>query len=194
LGSSIWLRDLRMVFGLLIVGALSFHALPVPHSVPRTARTRQTAACAAWTTSSSGLKFTDDKIGDGDQVSKGAKVQFSYTSRVVEGKELDGNTINIQLGEVNLLPGWEEGLLGMQAGGKRRLHIPPALWGTASNAKELGVEEDDVLEFDFELLECKSKSILEIAGVADNQANRYLGGAILVIGLYEGFLALQGGQ
>jgi FKBP-type peptidyl-prolyl cis-trans isomerase len=38
-----------------------------------------------------------------------------------------GQPIPVVLGQGGVIPGWEEGLIGMQVGGRRQLVIPPDL-------------------------------------------------------------------
>jgi len=152
-----------------------------------------TCATASWVTSSTGLRFADEKIGGGDEAaSEGCAVKFHYSSRVLNGQELDSSKdvtptgkqrqpIELEIGSdaVNVLPGWEEGIQGMRAGGTRKLNIPPSLWSTAGEMA--GVPDDATLEFDIELLECKKLTIVDKIG----QRRLTLGGLIALIGIYE---------
>ena len=172
--------------------ALAFHVPHAPQMVPRVAlRTTPIVASAAWTTSSTGLKYIDEAVGEGDKAQEGSFVKFKYTSRVAgpEGKELDSQpAVQFKIGTVPVVPGWEEGLQGMQAGGKRKLNIPPSLWSGAKIAEKMGVPADAVLEFEFELLECRTPDIFEKIG----QRNLILGSLIALIGFYELYLVYKG--
>ena len=133
----------------------------------------------------------DELVGDGDEAKKGSIVKFKYTSRVAgpDGEELDSNpAVQFEIGKLDIIPGWEEGLQGMKAGGKRKLNIPPELWSGAKIAKDLKVAPRAVLEFDFELLEVKTPSLVEKFG----QQNVILASLIALIGFYELFLVFQG--
>jgi len=146
----------------------------------------------AWTESATGLRFAEEKVGSGEEAVEGCAVKFHYSSRVVDGQELDSSkgltptgkqrrAIELELGSnaVNVLPGWEEGIQGMRAGGTRKLNIPPSLWSSAGEM--VGVPKDATLEFDIELLECKKLTIVDKIG----QRRLILGGLIALIGVYE---------
>ncbi len=80
----------------------------------------------------SGLKYVDLQVGDGDEATAGAVVSTHYTGWLADGSKFDssydrGQPFQLQLGQGLIIPGWEEGLLGMRAGGVRQLVIPPDL-------------------------------------------------------------------
>ena len=173
-----------MISSAFLASALAFN---VPHAqvLPRLARACPITASAAWATSSTGLKTLDESIGEGDEAKKGSVVKFKYTSRVAgpDGAELDSQpAVQFEIGKVDIIPGWEEGLTGMKAGGKRKLNIPPELWSGAKIATDLKVDPKAVLEFDFELLEVKTPTLIERFG----QQNVILASLIALIGFYEG--------
>jgi peptidylprolyl isomerase len=83
-------------------------------------------------TSDSGLQYQDLVIGSGPQAEKGDIVSVHYTGWLEDGTKFDssldrGEPYQLTLGAGGVIPGWEEGLLGMQEGGKRKLIIPPDL-------------------------------------------------------------------
>ncbi|KAK0195475.1 hypothetical protein F5146DRAFT_975052 [Armillaria mellea] len=78
-----------------------------------------------------GLKIKDSKVGTGPQAKKGGTVQMRYIGKLTSGKIFDSNTkgkpFSFRLGAGEVIKGWDQGLIGMQAGGERVLTIPPAL-------------------------------------------------------------------
>ncbi|KAK0485862.1 hypothetical protein IW261DRAFT_1559304 [Armillaria novae-zelandiae] len=80
---------------------------------------------------SGGLKIKDSKIGTGPQAKKGNTIQMRYIGKLTSGKIFDSNTkgkpFSFRLGAGEVIKGWDQGLIGMQAGGERVLTIPPAL-------------------------------------------------------------------
>jgi len=78
-----------------------------------------------------GVKITDVRIGTGLMATKGAKLYVHCKGQleggVVPDDNMDGLPFVFVLGEGEVIPGWEIGLLGMRVGGERRLDIPPAL-------------------------------------------------------------------
>ena len=88
------------------------------------------------TTTASGLKYQDEKVGTGAEAVKGKPVSVHYTGWLNEGnkkgKKFDssvdrGAPFNFTLGVGQVIPGWDEGVAGMKVGGKRTLSIPSKL-------------------------------------------------------------------
>src|SRR6266481_2281302 len=112
------------------------------------------------TTTKSGLKYVDQKVGTGDTAVKGKPVQVNYTGWLyVDGKRgakfdssLDRNTpFDFLLGAKQVIAGWDEGVEGMKVGGKRELIIPPDL---AYGSRAVGgvIPANATLDFEVELL------------------------------------------
>lgn len=86
------------------------------------------------TRSSSGLYIQDEVIGDGEEARAGDEVSVHYQGWLSNGSELENSrtdgfgplTIEV-LGGGEVIPGWDEGLVGMREGGTRLLVIPPHL-------------------------------------------------------------------
>ncbi len=112
---------------------------------------------AEWTPQASGLEVWDAKVGEGDEVKKGATVTVHYTGWLTNGKQFDssvarGQTISFSLNQV--IKGWQEGIPGMKPGGVRRLKIPANLgYGAAGAGRD--IPPNSVLIFEVELISAK---------------------------------------
>ncbi len=74
----------------------------------------------------------DVKIGTGEAVKEGDSVTVHYIGTLQNGQEFDnsnkrGTPYTFKVGDGKVIKGWEEGILGMKAGGSRILVIPPEL-------------------------------------------------------------------
>ncbi len=81
-----------------------------------------------------GLKYIDIKVGSGTAAKSGSTVSVQYTGWLASnGKRFDssytdgGKPFSVTLGQGQVIPGWDQGLVGMKPGGERRLIIPPSL-------------------------------------------------------------------
>ena len=104
----------------------------------------------------SGLVVQDVECGDGEEAERGDLVTVHYTGTLENGGEFDssrgGEPFPLRLGAGMVIPGWEEGLPGMRAGGTRDLTIPPELgYGEAGRPPE--IPPNSTLVFEIELLE-----------------------------------------
>ena len=83
-----------------------------------------------WEVTMSGLKFVDDKVGDGEQPEKGSIVRVEYTGWLAASdfkfdSSVDrGVPFTFEIGKGNVIPGWDEGVSTMRVGGKRTMLIP----------------------------------------------------------------------
>ena len=102
------------------------------------------------------LVIDDVKIGTGPAVTVGDTVSVHYIGTLQDGTEFDnsrkrGTPFTFTVGEGRVIPGWEQGVVGMQAGGQRVLVIPPELaYGRAGVGPIPG---NATLVFAIELLE-----------------------------------------
>jgi FKBP-type peptidyl-prolyl cis-trans isomerase len=94
------------------------------------------AAETTLTKTASGLKYRDVTVGTGATVAAGQTVQFNYSGCLTDGVKFDEVSVTeakyaptFQVGAVppTVIPGFDEGFLGMKAGGRRQLVIPPEL-------------------------------------------------------------------
>ncbi|AWI75621.1 peptidylprolyl isomerase [Parazoarcus communis] len=108
------------------------------------------------TTTASGLIIEDIEVGSGDTASKGQMVSVHYTGWLTDGSKFDSSKdrndpFNFPLGKGHVIRGWDEGVEGMQVGGKRKLTIPPAL-GYGMRGAGGVIPPNATLVFEVELL------------------------------------------
>lgn len=111
------------------------------------------------TTTASGLKYTDLMVGTGATPQKGQTVTVHYTGTLADGKKFDssydhGRPADFKIGVGSVIKGWDEGLMSMKVGGKRRLVIPSAL-GYGPQGRPPDIPGNSTLIFDVELLGVK---------------------------------------
>jgi peptidylprolyl isomerase len=107
-------------------------------------------------TTPSGLKFIDEKVGDGATPQKGKRVSVHYTGTLTDGTKFDssrdrGQPFKFVIGVGQVIAGWDEGVMSMKIGGKRKLIIPANLGYGARGAGGV-IPPNAELHFDVELL------------------------------------------
>jgi FKBP-type peptidyl-prolyl cis-trans isomerase len=114
-------------------------------------------------TTSSGLGYEDTQPGNGAMAGPRQTCVMHYTGWLwVDGKKgskfdssLDrGRPFSFVLGAGQVIKGWDEGVAGLQIGGKRTLLIPPKLGYGASGAAGV-IPPNATLLFEVELLELR---------------------------------------
>jgi len=108
------------------------------------------------TTTASGLKYEDVKVGTGETATAGRTVSVHYTGWLTDGKKFDsskdrGKPFEFPLGGGRVIKGWDEGVQGMKVGGVRKLTIPASL-GYGSRGAGGVIPPDATLVFEVELL------------------------------------------
>ncbi len=103
------------------------------------------------------LQIEDIQLGDGKAVVKGALITTQYTGWLEDGTKFDsswdkGRPFQCVIGTGRVIKGWDQGLMGMQVGGKRRLFVPAHL---AYGERQIGahIKPNSNLIFEIELLE-----------------------------------------
>jgi peptidylprolyl isomerase len=103
-----------------------------------------------------GLRAEDIAVGPGSAVKAGDTVSITYIGVLPDGTVFDssdsqgGAPITFTVGAGEVIPGWEQGLIGMQEGGRRLLAIPPSLgYGAEVHAQ---VPPNSTLLFDVQLV------------------------------------------
>ncbi|MCI0597496.1 FKBP-type peptidyl-prolyl cis-trans isomerase [Candidatus Parcubacteria bacterium] len=113
------------------------------------------AALPVFGTENQSLMITDTVVGTGAEATAGTEVSLHYVGQLENGQVFDasanhGGPFTFVLGSGMVIAGWEQGILGMKVGGKRRLVIPPEL-GYGSQA--VGpIPANATLIFDVELV------------------------------------------
>ncbi|MGL1833132.1 FKBP-type peptidyl-prolyl cis-trans isomerase [Rhodocyclaceae bacterium SMB388] len=104
----------------------------------------------------SGLVFEELASGDGAVAEKGKTVSVHYTGWLTDGRKFDSSKdrndpFQFPLGAGHVIRGWDEGVQGMQEGGRRKLTIPPELGYGARGAGGV-IPPNATLVFEVELL------------------------------------------
>jgi FKBP-type peptidyl-prolyl cis-trans isomerase len=107
------------------------------------------------------LVIKDLKVGQGPAAKAGDVLTMLYRGTLKNGKVFDETTpkkppLAFTLGAKEVIPGWDQGLVGMKVGGRRRLSIPSALAYGASANGDIPANSD--LFFDVELLRIDTKA------------------------------------
>ena len=110
-------------------------------------------------TTKSGLKYTNVVNGRGVQPSPGKQVTVHYTGTLENGKKFDssvdrGQPFTFTIGQGRVIPGWDEGVMTMKVGGKRKFVIPSNL-GYGPRGAGADIPPNATLLFDVELLDVK---------------------------------------
>ena len=141
----------RVLFALLMVaGPLLPPAFAVQDKKPAA------PSAALETVTPSGVRYVDLQLGQGDEAQLGKIVEVHYTGWLQDGTRFDSSRdrehpFTFRLGTGDAIKGWDEGLLGMKVGGKRKLTIPPEL-GFGKQGIGSVVPPNAVLYYEFELM------------------------------------------
>jgi FKBP-type peptidyl-prolyl cis-trans isomerase len=102
------------------------------------------------------LKVEDLTVGTGAEAAAGKTVSVHYTGWLTTGVKFDSSLdrsmpFEFTLGAGQVIPGWDQGVMGMKVGGKRRLHIPSDLGYGPAGAGNV-IPPNSTLVFEVELL------------------------------------------
>jgi peptidylprolyl isomerase len=100
------------------------------------------------------LKLTTLKPGTGDKAASGDNLVLHYVGvRSADGTEFDnsyerGEPYSVTLGAGGVIPGWDQGLVGVQAGGQYQLDVPADLaYGASPPEGQEIIKANDPLTF-----------------------------------------------
>ena len=91
------------------------------------------SSLSGWVTTSTGLSYMDTFVGKGTPAANGDTLVVNYTGYLANGSVFDSSKaagrspFSFVIGQGQVIPGWDQGLLGMTAGSTRKLIIPPSL-------------------------------------------------------------------
>ncbi|XP_020088957.1 peptidyl-prolyl cis-trans isomerase FKBP15-1 [Ananas comosus] len=96
------------------------------------------------------------------QAHKGDRIKVHYRGTLTDGKVFDssferGDPIEFELGSGQVIKGWDQGLLGMCIGEKRKLKIPAKL-GYGTQGSPPSIPGGATLIFDTELVAINGKT------------------------------------
>ena len=107
----------------------------------------------------SGLEYQDLVVGTGASPAAGQTAVVHYTGWLTNGTKFDSSLdrnkpFEFPVGRRRVIQGWDQGVVTMKVGGKRKLWIPAAL---AYGARGFGnvIPPNSDLVFEIELLEIK---------------------------------------
>lgn len=105
------------------------------------------------------LKIEDLQEGNGVAAERGHTVSVHYTGTLSDGSKFDsshdrGRPFSFRLGQGQVIQGWEQGVVGMKVGGRRKLTIPPHL-GYGARGFPPVIPANATLVFEVELLDAK---------------------------------------
>lgn len=102
------------------------------------------------------LKIEDLTVGTGPEVKSGDTISIHYLGTLENGTKFDSSydrksPFETQIGVGQVIKGWDQGVVGMKVGGKRRLTIPPEL-GYGSQEIPGIIPANSTLIFEVELV------------------------------------------
>ena len=105
------------------------------------------------------LQIEELSVGSGATVVTGDVVTVNYTGTLLDGTQFDTSIgkapITFRVGAGSVIPGFDQGMLGMKVGGKRRLTIPPGLaYGAAGSGP---IPPNSTIRFVVDLLSIAGK-------------------------------------
>jgi FKBP-type peptidyl-prolyl cis-trans isomerase len=146
------MRQFRSLAGISVLALLAACDLSTKPNVPAPVDPAQDTYASAlgvdigtMTKTSSGLYYKDKVVGVGTTVQANDSIRANYTlwltngTQVESSKEAGATPIEFKVGDTTIIPGFNEGFIGMAPGGVRQLVVPSALaWGTQGSPPVVG--------------------------------------------------------
>lgn len=101
------------------------------------------------------FRAEDIVVGTGDPAVAGDSLTVHYVGSLQGGQVFEssyalGRPFTFRLGTGTVIQGWDQGLVGMRVGGKRRLTIPPDL--AYGDRPQPGIPTNSTLIFEIDLI------------------------------------------
>ncbi len=130
-----------------------------PLSIPSNLIAMDLAKSENQITTDSGLKYVEIATGSGATPTKGQTISVHYTGTLENGEKFDSSRdrnqpFEFQVGTGQVIKGWDEGLMLMKVGDRRKLIIPAEL-GYGARGMGGAIPPNSTLVFDVELLKIK---------------------------------------
>jgi FKBP-type peptidyl-prolyl cis-trans isomerase len=105
------------------------------------------------------MQSEDLVVGSGEEATTGKTVSVHYTGTLTDGSKFDssldrGRPFEFPLGGGRVIKGWDQGVVGMKVGGKRKLTIPADLAYGARGFPPV-IPPNSTLVFEIELLDVR---------------------------------------
>ena len=147
----------KFIVILLLLAAVAIPACSQKEAKPVPEQSAGSKASSEAVTTASGLSYTDLVKGTGAAPTSGKNVTVHYTGVLENGAKFDssvdrGQPFVFRIGAGEVIPGWDEGVISMKVGGKRKLVIPPQLGYGSAGAGGV-IPPDATLIFEVELLD-----------------------------------------
>lgn len=147
----------KLIVVLLLLVAVVIPACAQKEQAPPANKKSDAAVAANAVKTSSGLSYVDLVTGTGPSPVAGKPVKVHYTGWLENGTKFDssvdrGEPFVFTIGAGQVIPGWDEGVMSMKVGGKRKLIIPSQLGYGAEGAGGV-IPPNATLIFEVELLD-----------------------------------------
>jgi FKBP-type peptidyl-prolyl cis-trans isomerase len=100
----------------------------------------------------SGLRYVISEAGSGPNAPVGSSAKVRYTGMLLDGTTFDSGEYTFNLGQGQVIRGWDEGIGYFNKGAKGTIYIPSAL-GYGPNGSGGTIPPNSILIFDIELLD-----------------------------------------
>jgi FKBP-type peptidyl-prolyl cis-trans isomerase len=126
-------NGIAIALAIIVVGVFFIYPRFSPFGGTPAGSSAAAPAVAATAPAETGqLQVLDEVVGTGATVQAGDQITVNYVGALSDGKVFDasanhGGPATFVIGVGQVIPGWDQGVIGMKEGGKRKLVIPASL-------------------------------------------------------------------